>query len=485
MPRTSNQITASQIATLLTATSQVSNFNQGSLVRSILDADSAEDALIEQEIFDQVASAILNAQYQALGITPLSAVASVYQLQYTNTNNSPQTLSAGQQATIPSSSLIWTTLAPVTVPAAVGSTPGTAPVNGICLTTGSATNVPANSITVMVTPISGLSVTNPFATAIIAGANVETQTQTQARAANQQATIHRGDDEAIEAGVLKYAFLTDSSGNLIEQVVKCVAVDYVPGESYIYAVNGLNGLSSDMSAFILQILYGYTDSSGAVHTGFKAGGVIPSVFQAVLNSQVVSVQVLPLSNTTLLTITPQVQTAISAYFTALDIEQKFSFSDLINAIKAVAGVDDVVVISPAASLPGVPYIVNPSVAPVCSPVSGSTVLAEGTYKVAYSWVNAWGQTLVSSSASVSITAGEQIQVGALNLPVGATGVNYYLSVAAGSSTLGYDSQGSGALVDLTALPATGAASVPGSNTAQVHGNLYVVNGTPAVSALAS
>ncbi len=119
------------------------------------------------------------------------------------------------------------------------------------------------------------------------------------------------------------------------------------------------------------------------------------------------------------------------------------------------------------------YVTLPSAAPALTAVSGSTSLAAGTYTVGYTWTTADGETPLSPTATVTITAGQAIQVSALTLPnVGqtppspnATGVNYYLSTAAGSSSVAYDATGTGAATTLTALPASGAASPPTVNTA--------------------
>lgn len=119
------------------------------------------------------------------------------------------------------------------------------------------------------------------------------------------------------------------------------------------------------------------------------------------------------------------------------------------------------------------YVAAPSTAPVLTAVSGSTALAAGTYTVGYTWTTAYGETPLSPTAAVSLAAGDAIQVGALALPTVssqppspvATGVRYYLSSAAGSTTLLYDANGTGGAVTLTALPASGAAPPPTVNTA--------------------
>lgn len=121
------------------------------------------------------------------------------------------------------------------------------------------------------------------------------------------------------------------------------------------------------------------------------------------------------------------------------------------------------------------YVTPPSVAPVLTAEtpSSATALAAGTYTVGYTWTTADGGTPLSPTASVTLTAGQAIQVSALTLPnVGqtppspnATGIHYYLSEAAGSTTLLYVASGTGASVTLTALPASGAQAPPTVNTA--------------------
>jgi len=104
----------------------------------------------------------------------------------------------------------------------------------------------------------------------------------------------------------------------------------------------------------------------------------------------------------------------------------------------------------------------PSAAPTLTAVtpSSATGLAAGTYYVAYTWTNAYGQTTASPTASVAIAAGQAVQVSALSLPPGVTGVDYYMSTAAGSTTLGYVASGNGTAINLTTY---GNTTAPPSN----------------------
>lgn len=483
MPKTATEITADMITTLQSATNQATNLNTGSNIRSILDGVSAEGALIEQEINDKVQQAILNVAYQIWQVTPEPAVASVYQLTLTNTTTNTVTIAQGSTATIPNSSLLWSNQTSVAVPAQSGSTPGTATVNAICNVTGSLTNVPANTITALSNPISGITVTNLSAQAVIVGADAETQSQTQARLANKKASVHRGDGNAIEAGVIGTS-LTDLSGNITEQVVKAKCVDLLSGNANIYVVNGASGLSSSLKTLAQNVVNGYTDSSGIPRTGYKAAGISATVTLASLNPINIIASILPLPGYVYADILPQVQTTISNFFASLDIEQSFSLGSFILALRSTPGVGDVAVTAPSATLAGVPNVTNPSVIPTLTAISGSTALAAGTYTIGYTFTTIWGETLISPTSTVTITAGQAIQVSAIAPPFGATGVNYYLSIAAGSSTVALDLSGTGAQLNLISLPSNSAITPPVSNTAVIHGNLYT-QGTTTLSQMAS
>lgn len=95
-------------------------------------------------------------------------------------------------------------------------------------------------------------------------------------------------------------------------------------------------------------------------------------------------------------------------------------------------------------------ITNPTTAPTLSVGSGSSNLPAGTYTVAYSFTNSTGETLISNTATITITAGQTIQVASIALGTNATGVNYYMSFRAGNSTTFYSAKnGGGANITLT------------------------------------
>lgn len=115
-------------------------------------------------------------------------------------------------------------------------------------------------------------------------------------------------------------------------------------------------------------------------------------------------------------------------------------------------------------------IAAPTGAPTLAQSAGAGALAAGVYKVAYSYVDtATGQTVVSPQGTVTLAASKQIDVTAVTpLPSGVESVNWFMSTAAGSTTLKFIANNNGAAFSINALPAGDAAS-PVTSVASVGG----------------
>lgn len=135
-------------------------------------------------------------------------------------------------------------------------------------------------------------------------------------------------------------------------------------------------------------------------------------------------------------------------------------------------------------LVGVPSVLDPTAAPALTSATGT--LAAGTWYAAYSFINASGETKISPVASISMDGAHQFSFGAITLPAGATGVNYYVSLVATAHALAFSgTNGTGNAYAVTAAPATTAATTPQSNTTgdalssmwyRANGGLRVRNG---------
>lgn len=129
-------------------------------------------------------------------------------------------------------------------------------------------------------------------------------------------------------------------------------------------------------------------------------------------------------------------------------------------------------------------LANPSVAPVPSAIAGPTALLAGTYTIGYTYANGTaGETLLSPTANVTITAGQAILLAAITLPSGATAAKLYMSIAAGSSTLNYVASSNGAATTLSALPTSGTVPPVLNTTLPFYMTLFVRMAVPAGATL--
>jgi hypothetical protein len=112
---------------------------------------------------------------------------------------------------------------------------------------------------------------------------------------------------------------------------------------------------------------------------------------------------------------------------------------------------------------GVAALGNPTTGPTLAASTGGT-LATGSYDVAYSYKNAFGETLVSSPTTVAITGptGRIVVTAITPLPAGATSAGWYVTDPNGL-TLKLHSSNNGSGFNINSVAAT-SGTVPASNT---------------------
>jgi hypothetical protein len=122
-----------------------------------------------------------------------------------------------------------------------------------------------------------------------------------------------------------------------------------------------------------------------------------------------------------------------------------------GAVVTIKGTFGTLVTDEALGMPHPAPLANPTTAPSVSLGSGGSLQA-GEYKLAYSYVNSRGQTLLSPVTSITVTAGQKINVFGLSLPSDTLAVNWYLTPAPGSVRIRLHSTNDGTAFSITSSP---------------------------------
>jgi uncharacterized phage protein gp47/JayE len=360
-PVSAEQAISSLLSTALAQGSQVTDYNPGSVFRTIHEAVGVEIEGLWSALLSEADSDIRQVLYSLLDVPLGLATAATAQVVFSvgTAPSSAIPIPAGTIVGVPNSTLQYVTQSAGSIPSGQTSS-GT--LIAVCQTLGTIGNVPANSITQIITPLSllqaGVTVTNPQP--VTNGQNQMTDIERAAQAQRYLAQLHRGSADALEAGAL-LAVVTDAYGNVTESVTKAQAVPSgTLGQANLYVYNGTPysstagaGASSALIAAVQNEMTGYTDASGTLHYGYAVAGQ-QVIVSAVTESQVnVTVNITPVAGQTLAALVSPVTNAINSFFAALDIGQGLSLSLLTQAILQVPGVADASVTSPTSPIAGV------------------------------------------------------------------------------------------------------------------------------------
>lgn len=405
--------------------STITDFTEGSIGRTIIEGPAGEIEELYRKFFDGIMQAIPVATYNSFNFTPLPSVPTSGTVNVTITaQTQPILISGGTTITPVGGGYSYATENDVTIPA--GNT--TASVLAVATVAGSAANIQAGTqFTMSPSPQGLVSCVNQANW--INGKNAETPQARQIRFAAYVQTLARATVAALKYG-LSTVNLTDSNGNIIEQVASSVIVEPYEtdhtqpvGLVECYIFNGVGDTSSALVQQAAKVIYGYTSALGAKIPGWKAAGVHVNVYAS---------QEVPLNIGGTLTALPGYQLAelvdnanpiASNYVQGLDAGAEFEVSELVALIKAIPGVDDFV---PA------------DVAVATSPVLGSTpggTLPATTYYVTITYTTSAGESLASAQASLAVAANELLTITSPPAIGGVTGWNAYVGTSAASMEL--------------------------------------------------
>ena len=333
-------------------TDKLTDFNVGSINRTMMESPAVEIDELYQQMFIGLKESIPTAIYLSFNFSRLPASAAFTNVTFTASPAPAQAIviPAQTEIRVPGATVSFFTDTQVQIPAAQT----TVTVRATANTTGTVANTLANTITEILVPISTVTVSN--ANPVTSGTDTETDDERKVRFNQFIAALSRGPLASIEFGA-RTAFLTDASGNVTERATNALVIEpYVTDNNqplgYVdcYVYNGVGGTSAALIAEAQKIVDGYTDAAGARVMGWKAAGVIATV-QSVIEQQVAVTAVLAAESGVLVSdlLTP-VTDAIRAYLTALDIGETAVRAEIIRVIMAVDGVYNVTLSVPAADV---------------------------------------------------------------------------------------------------------------------------------------
>lgn len=248
-PKTFTQILNTLMTMFVGQTPSITDFNVGSVMRSLMEAVAGEMERMYMQILETTADSIDSSAYLSFGFQLLPAVAAYGQLTLTRTGGYVPdiAIASGTPFRVPNTNKVYATTASSLWTG--GSSSTTFTVSVTCGTTGSFGNTPSGSITELVTPITGIaSMTNPLS--FITGIDDETSDERRQRFGSYIASLSRATASAVEFGGLTTKII-DGNGYTTERVVKAHAFQVnTTSATAVTAGAGIVITPADMSGIV-------------------------------------------------------------------------------------------------------------------------------------------------------------------------------------------------------------------------------------------
>lgn len=334
--------------------SGLTDFNVGSKIRTILEAVGCELEEYYQALLKGLYEAIPVAVYKTFGFSRDEATTSSGYVTFTRVSGTKTeiNISDGTTVAIPDTDYQFLTVGDYTLAADEDSID----VLVCSTTTGTTNNCLTNTITEIVDFIHNdiASVTN--GSAFTDGTDEETDSERKARFQQWLNTLARGTKESIEYGANQVQ-LTNAAGIVTEEVKSvivwepCIDEDDASKVGYVdvYIWNGVDGASTSLISQVKQTLHGYTDDDGNKVPGWKAAGIILSVYAVSTDTIPVTGEITLGDDYIQATVETALEDIIDGYFNDLAIGETLIWGQLYEKMMAVDGVDDLSLTAPAAN----------------------------------------------------------------------------------------------------------------------------------------
>lgn len=345
-----SSVTASLINWMRSAQKKITDFNVGSVIRTMLEAIAAEIDELYQQMFSGLREAIPVSVYNSFDFPAIPAIPASGMIEVTiQTSATSVVISQGTVFSPASGGVTYQSLQNVTI------SPGgnVASVAVAATVAGLSGNIPAETVfTLSPSPTGFVSAENP--SPFINGVDQESDESRKVRFRDYIQSLSRGTTSAILYG-LRQAFLTDAAGNQIERVVNASLVepwildDLEPvGLVNCYVYNGIGSTSSALVARAREVVYGYYDVNNNPIPGWKAAGTKAEVAAATETAVAVTGVITPLAGYDGDDLADQATDAITAYIQKLNIGEAALKAEIYRIGMNIPGVYNFAISAPSA-----------------------------------------------------------------------------------------------------------------------------------------
>lgn len=348
-----NSILADMIADMTALNPTITDYTEGSVIRSLLETYAKQIQKLQLFAFDGIREGIKVGTYQNFNFQrlPASYATGLVRFYATSPQSTNQSIAAGTTVQVPGTNLSY--VAGTTTTLLAGANYVDVFVTATVL--GSAGNTPSNTITQLLNPYVFISNVNNLSP-LINGQDQESDSARLARFQNYILSFSRGTTYAIQSAA-ENVYITDNSGNITEKVAQALVVEgFIQdptqplGEIQLYIDNGSGTASSALLELVNETIIGYTNDDGFPQPGYVAAGVelttlavIPLTVNIIAN-----IALVPGSNST--TVIANVSAAIAAYMQTLTIGETVQIASLFQACMNTSGVSNITFTQPSSDI---------------------------------------------------------------------------------------------------------------------------------------
>lgn len=346
-----NTIVQDMILTARTHTDRISDYNIGSVARTLLETPALELDALYQAMYFGLLDAIPIALYQGFAFTALPATAASGYVVFTLADpvQEDTLIPAGTELRSPGESITYTTQAAATIPS--GDT--TVTVRIAATLTGAAGNANPHTLAAYeVTLNAGLSVDNP--TAIGGGREAETAAEQRVRFIRFLQSLARDTLASLDYSA-RQAQVLSLEGLVMEQVTR-VNLDETPGHVNLYAWNGHGQTSAALCAAVNQLIEGYWDSAAQQWVaGYRPAGMRVDVLPMAEQPVTVSLELDAAVADRTATLQTAAVSAVQAAILAEPVNGQLRPIELLNSVLVLPGITGARLITPTQAIVVPPY----------------------------------------------------------------------------------------------------------------------------------